>query len=61
MKKTKIEICCGGPYDKCNSAAVWVRHTQFAGSHFFCDKHARAEKDFCVNDSYQDWENLIGK
>jgi len=30
----------------CKQDAVWVRRTQFAGNHPFCDDHARKEKDF---------------
>lgn len=34
-------ICC----DKNNSVA-WVRCTQFAGDHYFCEECAKAEPDF---------------
>ena len=30
----------------CDLPAKWIRHTQFAGDHFFCDEHAKKEKDF---------------
>lgn len=43
---------------ECGEHADWVRHTQFAGSHPFCDKHARAEEDFEEEDSYKFWEDL---
>lgn len=45
----------------CEKNARWVRHTQFAGSHPFCDEHAREEPDFKENDSYEDWEDLEAK
>lgn len=32
--------------DRCHEVATWVRVTQFAGSHPFCEPHARAEADF---------------
>jgi hypothetical protein len=43
----------------CNEEANWVRYTQFAGTHPFCDKHARKEEDFCETSSYSDWEELF--
>lgn len=39
--KTKKEHCF-----MCEGFAKWVRKTQFAGDHFFCDGHAREEEDF---------------
>ena len=44
----------------CDKPAAWIRHTQFAGSHEFCDDHARAEDDFLVEDSTKDWEYVGG-
>jgi endogenous inhibitor of DNA gyrase (YacG/DUF329 family) len=38
----------------CEEPATWMRHTQFAGSHPFCDKHAEMESDF----EDGDWERL---
>ena len=38
----------------CEQPATWIRYTQFAGDHPFCDKHAELESDF--NDG--DWERL---
>lgn len=40
---------------ECNEPAEWVRSTQFAGDHPYCDKHARLEKDFGEDDSYAYW------
>jgi hypothetical protein len=43
----------------CENDAVWMHHTQFAGSHPYCDSHARKEGDFGESHgSYQFWENL---
>ena len=42
----------------CEEPAVWIRHTQFAGDHPFCDKHAKLEEDFGENDSYTFWSEL---
>ena len=39
----------------CDRDAVWVRSTQFAGDHPFCEEHAKAEEGFGVNDSYEFW------
>jgi len=42
----------------CTDEAVWIRSTQFAGDHPFCDKHAKEEENFGVDDSYQYWYRL---
>ena len=42
----------------CEEQATWIRHTQFAGDHPFCEKHAKLETDFNDSDSYLDWEEL---
>lgn len=46
----------------CDKPATWMRYTQFAGNHPFCDKHAEMETDFqpslIVNDGDADWERL---
>ena len=39
----------------CDKDATWIRSTQFAGDHPFCEEHAREEKDFGINDSYEHW------
>lgn len=45
---------------ECGGHAVWIRHTQFAGDHPYCDKHARMEKDFNDEpDSYSFWSNVM--
>ena len=38
----------------CDEPATWMRYTQFAGNHPFCDKHAELEADF----EDGDWERL---
>ena len=43
---------------ECDKTAEWVRCTQFAGDHPYCDEHARLEKDFTDEDSYQYWSKL---
>lgn len=40
---------------ECGEPAVWVRATQFAGDHPYCEKHAKEEKDFGCDDSYAYW------
>jgi hypothetical protein len=40
---------------ECDKDAEWIRSTQFAGDHPYCDEHARQEKDFGQNDSYAYW------
>jgi hypothetical protein len=39
----------------CGEKATWVRSTQFAGDHPFCDLHAKDESDFGKDDSYVFW------
>jgi hypothetical protein len=43
---------------ECTAPSVWMRTTQFAGDHYYCDFHARSESDFGENDSYACWVNL---
>jgi endogenous inhibitor of DNA gyrase (YacG/DUF329 family) len=38
----------------CDQPATWMRYTQFAGNHPFCDKHAMLESDFKDGD----WEKI---
>jgi hypothetical protein len=45
----------------CEKEAEWIRSTQFAGDHPFCDEHARLEKGFMQNDSYEYWYNIKDK
>lgn len=44
----------------CDKPAEWVRSTQFAGDHYFCQAHAKKEKDFGKKDVYGSklWEKL---
>lgn len=42
----------------CDAPAKWIRSTQFAGNHPFCDEHARMESDFGDDDSYEYWIEL---
>ena len=44
--------------DRCNEKAQWVRVTQFAGDHHFCDLHALLEEDFGQSDSYSFWAEI---
>lgn len=39
----------------CDKDAVYVRSTQFAGDHPFCEEHAKMETDFGQSDSYTYW------
>ena len=39
----------------CDKPVDWIRATQFAGNHPFCDEHARQEKGFGISDSYEYW------
>lgn len=41
--------------------ADWIRVTQFAGEHPFCDQHAKDEKDFMDENSYKFWEKIEDK
>lgn len=41
---------------ECTEPAVWVRSTQFAGEHPYCEKHAKEQSDFNDEpDSYCYW------
>lgn len=43
---------------ECGAEATWVRSTQFAGEHPYCDQHAKQESDFKQSDSYTYWYAL---
>ena len=43
---------------ECSEPADWVRSTQFAGDHPYCEFHALKESDFYQNDSYAVWKKL---
>jgi hypothetical protein len=51
MKEQKCIIC--------DKPAEWIRGTQFAGDHPFCDEHAKQEKGFGTDDSYEYWYNIL--
>lgn len=42
----------------CDKPAEWIRSTQFAGDHPFCNEHARQEKGFGTEDSYEYWYEI---
>lgn len=43
----------------CESKATWIRYTQFAGNHPFCEEHAKTQDNFGKSDpSYYGWEAL---
>lgn len=42
----------------CFKKAKWVRVTQFAGKHYYCKEHAKAEGDFKKEDSSTYWVKL---
>jgi endogenous inhibitor of DNA gyrase (YacG/DUF329 family) len=44
---------------ECGKDATWIRSTQFAGDHPFCEEHARQEEDFGKNDSYEYWYKVV--
>jgi len=47
---TSISCCI-----MCDNQSDWVRCTQFAGDHPFCDSCAHKEEDFGEDDSYLYW------
>ena len=55
---TPILACIGDAYGDCDEPALYIRHTQFAGSHALCVFHAMTEEGFLVDDSYSHWEKL---
>lgn len=52
------EYCIGTAYARCDKPASYIRHTQFSGSHPFCEEHAKEQKRFLKNDNYEFWEIL---
>ena len=50
--------CIGSAYTDCDAFAKYVRHTQFAGTHFLCERHAKEDPNFMVNDSYESWQHI---
>lgn len=46
---------------ECNKKAEWIRSTQFAGDHPYCEEHAKLEKDFGDDDSYKYWYKILKK
>jgi len=53
VKEMEREKCV-----ECNEPADWMRCTQFAGNHPYCDAHAKLESDFNDSDSYLYWTEL---
>lgn len=53
-----VLFCTGDMYESCHEPAKFIRHTQFAGSHPLCEKHAKEDREFMINNSYQVWERL---
>lgn len=50
---------CNSAFGVCKNSITWIRHTQFAGDHYFCTQHAKQEKNFGQEDSsYFYWEKL---
>lgn len=53
---TPEEYTCMNP--GCDKPAVYVRYTQFAGTHYFCEECGPKEDDYACRDSYLFWEDL---
>lgn len=54
---TNILTCC-----ECDQPAAWVRSTQFAGEHPYCEDHAKQEPDFNdLPDTYHFWYHVEDK
>ena len=59
MKQSnEVPTCVGDAYGDCDQPALYVRHTQFAGSHPLCALHALKDSNCLMEDSYQFWEKL---
>ena len=41
--------------DLCGNQAKYIRCTQFAGKHYFCEHHAKQETDFLKDDEGSYW------
>ena len=54
---TETQQCC-----ECDKPATWMRSTQFAGDHPYCEYHAKLQSDFYdTPDSYGYWYELENK
>jgi hypothetical protein len=53
-----MDKCIGNGYTPCYKDADYIRHTQFAGSHYLCEEHANEDENFLEDDSYQVWEKI---
>lgn len=51
--KMTIEKCI-----MCDADAKYIRHTQFAGDHPFCESCGPKEDGFMENDSYEYWTEI---
>ncbi len=61
--KSKFTCIMDGAYVgmTCKQPVAWVRCTQFAGDHPFCDGCARKEKDFGDNSNSHHYWCAIGE
>jgi hypothetical protein len=47
---------------ECDQPATWIRSTQFAGDHPYCEHHAQLEPDFNdLPDTYHYWHTVEDK
>lgn len=54
MKEDWMKYCIN-----CPKPTRFIRHTQFAGSHPYCEDCAKDEPDFMKDDEpYKDWEAI---
>lgn len=58
MTTATPDLTCTAPGPCSCTTMSWIRHTQFAGDHPFCEEHARQEKDFGERSSYVVWERV---
>lgn len=56
-KFSSTDRCCEGD---CTQPVRWVRCTQFAGDHPFCEEHAKKEPDFGKEDDNFFWNEVDG-